>query len=186
MTPSTRICIGVVTGAHGVRGAVRVRTYTERPEDVAAYGPLADETGERTFRVEFVRATKGGAVIRIGEVADRDSAEALRGTQLFIARDALPPPEPGEYYHADLIGLAVLEENGTPAGTVSGVFSFGAGDLLEIDRDGSRLLVPFTRAAVPVVDLETGRIVLGPRETWDAGTPEDSGDPETSAPAEAG
>src|SRR5215207_10652545 len=156
-----RVCVGVVTGAHGVRGAVRVKSFTAEPEGVAGYGPVEDERGERRLTLRLVGSAKGVMIAQIAGVEDRNAAEALRGLRLYLAREALPPPGEEEYYHADLIGLAAALADGTPVGTVRAVHDFGAGDTLEIERaEGQPVMVPFTRAVVPVVDLESGRIVV--------------------------
>jgi 16S rRNA processing protein RimM len=149
-----QVCVGVVTGPHGVGGAVRIKSFTARPEDVAAYGPLADETGRRRLELRLLGAAKGVLIARLSGVDDRNGAEAVRG---------LPPPEPEEYYHADLIGLEAVLDDGMPLGRVRAVHDFGAGDTLEIERpDASPAMVPFTRAIVPVVDIEAGRLVVAP------------------------
>jgi 16S rRNA processing protein RimM len=160
-----RVCVGVVTGAHGVRGAVRVKSFTAEPEDVAVYGPVEDERGDRRFTLRLVGNAKGVLIAQIAGIEDRNAAEALRGLRLYLPREALPPPGEEEYYHADLIGLAAALADGTPVGTVRAVHDFGAGDTLEIDRAaGQPVMVPFTRAVVPVVDIEGGRLVLDPPE----------------------
>lgn len=158
-----RVCVGVISGAHGVRGAVRVKSFTADPADVAAYGPLADETGGREFRLRLVGNAKGVLIARIAGIEDRDQAEVLRGLRLYLPRAALPPTEEDEYYHADLIGLEAALVDGTPVGELRAVHDFGAGDTLEIVRaSGPPLMVPFTRAVVPVVDLDAGRLVIDP------------------------
>jgi 16S rRNA processing protein RimM len=158
-----RVCVGVVAGAHGVRGAVRLKSFTAEPEDVARYGPLQDERGERRFALRIVGSAKGVLIAAISGIDDRDRAEALRGLRLYLPRSALPPPEEEEYYHADLIGLDVALPDGTALGRVRAVHDFGAGDTLEIERaSGPPVMVPFTRAVVPVVDLAAGRVILDP------------------------
>ena len=158
-----RICVGVVTGAHGVRGAVRVKSFTAEPRDVARYGPLEDESGERRFRLRLAGSAKGVVVAKVSGIDDRDKAEALRGLRLYLPRAALPPPGEDEYYHADLIGLEATLGDGTPLGRVRAVYDFGAGDTLEIVRpEGPPVMAPFTRAVVPVVDLAAGTLVLDP------------------------
>lgn len=161
-----RVCLGVITGAHGVRGQVRVRSFTEEPAAVAAYGPLEDEAGARRFRLAVTGRAKDELIARIDGVADRDAAEALRGTRLFVDRAALPPPDdPEEFYLADLIGLAAETAAGAALGRVVAVHEFGAGPVVELAPDEGRpLLVPFTRAAVPTVDLAGGRLVVEPPE----------------------
>lgn len=158
-----RICLGVVTGAQGVRGAVRIKPFTARPEDVAGYGPVEDEAGRRSFTLRLVGRAKGVVIGKIAGIEDRDAAAALKGMQLYVARSALPPPEAEEYYHADLLGLAAVLRDGRVLGQVRAVHDFGAGDSLEIAREGAAsVLVPFTRAAVPVVDIAGGRVVVDP------------------------
>jgi 16S rRNA processing protein RimM len=158
-----RICVGVITGAHGVRGAVRLKSFTAEPEDVAGYGPVEDERGERRFALRIVGSAKGVLIAAISGIDDRDRAEALRGSRLYLPRSALPPPEDEEYYHADLIGLDATLSDGSSLGTVCAVHDFGAGDTLEIARaEGPPVMVPFTRAVVPVVDLDAGRLVIDP------------------------
>jgi 16S rRNA processing protein RimM len=153
----------VVAGPHGVRGAVRIKSFTAEPKGIVQYGPVEDESGRRKFEPSFVGVAKGVVLAKLSGIDDRDQAEALRGTRLYLPREALPPPDEEEYYHADLIGLAAALEDGTPVGTVQAVHDFGAGDCLEIARNaGPPLMVPFTRAVVPVVDLAGGRVVLAP------------------------
>lgn len=161
--PEKRVCVGVVTGAQGVRGAVRVKSFTAEPDAIARYGPLEDEKGERRFALRVVGSAKGVLIAVVAGIEDRDRAEALRGLRLYLPRAALPPTEEEEYYHADLIGLAAILADGAPVGTVRAVHDFGAGDTLEIERPtGPPVMVPFTRAVVPIVDLDAGRLVLDP------------------------
>ena len=160
---SQHICLGVVTGPHGVQGAVRIKSFTEIPEDVAGYGPLEDETGRRQFDLHLCGVAKGVLIARLPGIEDRDQAEALRGLRLYLPRSALPQPEAEEYYHADLIGLDAVLEDGTRVGRVRAIYDFGAGDTLELVRDGAPpVLVPFTRAVVPIVAPAEGRLVLDP------------------------
>jgi 16S rRNA processing protein RimM len=172
-----RICVGVVTGAQGVRGAVRIKSFTARPEDVAAYGPVADEAGERQFALRAVGRAKGVVIATIAGIGDRDAAAALKGTRLYVERSALPAPGEEEYYHADLLGLAAVLRDGTRLGTVRAVHDFGAGDSLEVARTGGgTVLVPFPRAAVPVVDVAGGWVVIDPPEGLLEGSPLPSGE----------
>lgn len=157
------ILLGRITGAHGIRGEVIVHSFAAEPEDIAAYGPLSDEAGTRTFALKVVRTTpKGAVIVRIAGVGDRNAAEALKGTELYVAREKLPPPAEGEFYHADLIGLDAVSTDGEQIGLVTGVHNFGAGDLIEIRLPGAAEteLVPFTDAFVPTVDLARRRIVV--------------------------
>jgi 16S rRNA processing protein RimM len=157
------VCLAKVVGAHGLRGALKLRCFTERPADVAAYGPLYDERGERRLELKVLRATPGGVVAAAADVRDRSAAEALRGTLLFVPRPALPEPAPDEFYHSDLEGLSVERSDGTRLGRVRRLDNFGGGDLIEIAADdGSVLTLPFDRRTVPVVDLAQGRLVVEP------------------------
>ncbi|MGE5269591.1 MAG: ribosome maturation factor RimM [Thiohalocapsa sp.] len=158
-----RVCVGVVTGAHGVRGAVRLKSFTAEPGDIASYGPLQDESGRRQYKLRVTATAKGVLIATLDGVADRDQAEALRGLRLYLPRSALPPPPEDEYYHADLIGLTAELGDGAVIGTVCAVHDFGAGDMLEIARlQGPPVLVPFTKAVVPIVDLAAGRLIVDP------------------------
>ena len=160
-----RVCLGVVTGAHGVRGAVKLKSFTQEPADIARYGPLEDESGTTHYTVRLVGNAKGVLIAILSGIADRDRAEALRGARLYLPREALPPTEDDEYYHADLIGLATLDTEGNRVGEVCAVHDFGAGATLEVTRPaGQPIMVPFTRAAVPVVDFAGGHIVIDPPE----------------------
>lgn len=156
------ILLGTIGSPHGVNGAVRIRTYTAEPAAIADYGILYDAQG-RTYEIVECRPDKTGIVARFSGVSNRDAAEALKGTDLFIDRTALPEPDDNEFYYSDLTGLAVEDCSGKAVGTVRAVFDHGAGEFLEIAvPDGRSLLVPFTNAAVPVIDIEAGRIVVDP------------------------
>jgi 16S rRNA processing protein RimM len=158
-----RVCVGIISGPHGVRGAVRVKSFTADPEDVARYGPLEDESGERRLSLRLAGSAKGVVIVRLAGISDRHHAEALRGLRLYLPRAALPPPGEDEYYHADLIGLEAALADGTALGHVTAIHDFGAGDTLEIERSaGPPVMIPFTCAIVPVVDLAAGRLVLDP------------------------
>ena len=165
-----RVCLGAIAGAHGVRGLVKIKSFTQDPASLTAYGPLADESGRRRFEIAVTGQAKGLLVARIAGVEDRDAAQALRGVRLTIARAALPEPEDAEeFYQADLIGLAAEDPAGRPLGTVAAVENYGAGDFLEIARaQGAPLLVPFTKTAVPLIDFEGGRVVIDPPEEIEA------------------
>jgi 16S rRNA processing protein RimM len=161
--PEPKICVGVVVGAQGIKGAVRIKPFTETPEAVAAYGPVTDEAGARRFEVKIVGQARGVVTAQLSGVMDRNAAEALKGLRLYVPRAALPEPEQEEFYHADLIGLSAERADGTSLGRVAAVLDHGAGTYLEIVAEGGRpLIVPFTRAAVPVVDLAAGRLVIEP------------------------
>ena len=158
-----RLCVGVITGAQGIRGAVRVKSFTADPLDIDAYGPVSDEAGTRTFELKSVGQSKGVVVATLSGVTDRNAAEALKGLRLFVDRDRLPPAEDEEFYHADLLGLAAELIGGEPLGRITAVYDFGAGDALEVTQaDGAVVMVPFTKAAVPTVDLAAGKVLIDP------------------------
>ena len=159
-----RICVGAIAGAFGVRGEVRLKSFTADPEAIAEYGPLGTEDGTRTFTVTLDRPVKGGFAARLSGIATKDQADALKGARLYAPRDRLPALPDDEFYHADLIGLAVFDTGGQELGRVKSVLNHGAGDLLEIHGSGlkSTVLLPFTREAVPTVDLTSGRIIADP------------------------
>jgi len=160
---SRNVLLASVIGAQGLSGAVKVKVFTASAESLARYGLLHSNDG-RTFTVTSVRAAKGDeAVLHLAEVSDRTTAEALRGVELYVRRDALPAPAQEEYYHADLIGLEAVLGDGTPVGRVRAIHDFGAGDTLELARPGAQpVMVPFTRAVVPAVELAKGQLVLDP------------------------
>ena len=159
-----RVCLGVIAGAHGVRGLVKIKSFTEDPEDVAAYGPVCDETGRKRFVLKIKGLVKGLVLAELEGIRDRDQAQALHGLHLYVARGALPRLEAGEtFYQADLIGLAAEDPEGRPLGRVVAVPNFGAGDLLEVlDPERVSQFYPFTRAVVPEVDVAAGRVVIRP------------------------
>ncbi len=160
---AARICLGAITGAHGVKGRVRIKSFTAEPQAITSYGPLTDERGERRFTVELTGESKGTLLAAIEGVDDRDAAEALRGTRLYVDRAALPEPEEEEFYQADLLGLVARHRDGTALGKVVAVHDFGAGASLEIvDEAGKTVIVPFTSAAVPSIDIAAGTLVVEP------------------------
>ena len=168
---SERICIAQIGAPHGVRGEVRLRAFTEDPLSVRRYGPLETEDGRR-FEIEAVRPAKDMLVARLKGIADRDAAERLTNLLLYVSRERLPKAADDEFYHADLVGLAAATRDGAPFGTVKAVHNFGAGDLLEIEpaAGGPTVMLPFTDAVVPVVDIAARRVVVAPPdETRDEG-----------------
>ena len=176
-----RVLVGVVAAPHGVRGLLKVRSYTAEPADIAAYGPLSDESGRRRLTLEVLSASgqPGSLICRIDGVADRDAAEALKGLRLYVERSVLPAPAEEEYYQADLVGLRAELPDGSLFGRVAAVLNYGAGDILEIEPaatgvDGPAVVdLPFSRAVVPVVDIAGGRVVVDPpAELVEAGEPE--------------
>jgi 16S rRNA processing protein RimM len=158
-----RICIARIGAAHGVRGEVKLWSFTEDPAAVKAYGPLESEDGKQRFEIENMRPAKDHFVARIAGVSDRDAAERLRNLELYIPRARLPTiNEQDTYYHADLIGLDVVTPEGVQVGTVHALHNFGAGDIIEIMPVGSGepLMLPFNDITVPRIDLEAKQIVL--------------------------
>src|ERR1700710_3315327 len=148
------ICVARIGAAHGVRGAVKLWTFTEDPFAVKAYGPLLTKDGTRSFKLATAREAKGHLVATLKGIATREDAERLNGIELYIARDKLPATDEDEYYHADLIGLAAVTSADAPLGRVIAIHNFGAGDIIEIaPPKGATILLPFTNAVVPTVDL---------------------------------
>ena len=162
-----RVCVAQIGAPHGVRGEVRLWTFTAEPMAVAQYGPLETEDGKRSFEIDKVRPAKGHLVARLRGIADREAAERLTNIKLFVPRERLPETEAGEFYHADLIGLRAEGKDGNEIGAVIAVHNFGAGDILEIQpSSGGTMLLPFTEAAVPEIDIKGGRLVVVlPKET---------------------
>ena len=160
-----RILLGVVAAPHGVRGLVRIRSFTEDPMAIATYGPLSDETGRKMYRVEALSAVKGAVLARIEGVADRTAAEALRGLRLYVERNALPATAEREWYEADLIGLSAVGRDGRDWGKVLAFHDFGAGLTMEIsggEASRSSLMLPFTDEAVPEIDVDGGKVLVDP------------------------
>ena len=155
------ICVARIGAAHGVRGAVKLWTFTEDPLAVQRYGPLATKDGARQFEVTHAREAKDHLVATLKGVTTREEAERLNGLELYVAREKLPATDDDEFYHADLIGLAAVTAANEPIGRVVAIHNFGAGDIIEIaPSQGSTLLLPFTNAVVPTVDLAAGRVVI--------------------------
>jgi len=160
---SSRIRVARFGAPHGVRGEVKLWPFTEDPSSVADYGPLETEDGTRRFEIETMRAARDHFVARIAGIADRDAAAKLCNLDLFVPRDRLPPIEEADtYYHADLIGLNAVSETGAPIGTVTALHNFGAGELIEIATalGGDTMLLPFTDAVVPEIDMAARKIVV--------------------------
>lgn len=156
------VLLGIVGGAHGIRGECRVRSFTADPTDIGAYGPLVDAAGRR-YTVRSARAQKNVVVVRFAEVGTRDEAERLNGTELFVGRAALPEDDEDDFYQADLIGLRAVSAGGAVVGEVIAVHDFGAGDILEIrPARGATVMIPFSRAAVPEIDVEAGMLTVEP------------------------
>jgi len=154
-----RVLLGVVAAPHGIRGLVRIKSFTGDPMAVGAYGPLSDETGKKAYRVEALSATGGAVLARIEGVADRTAAEALRGLRLYVERSAMPEVGEREWYEADLVGLAAVGRDGRDWGKVVALHNFGAGPVMEVSGG---VMLPFTDEAVPEIDVGGGKVVIDP------------------------
>jgi len=159
------ICVGAISGAFGVRGEVRIKSFCADPSSIGDYSPLTTEDG-KTFDLGITRAIKGGFAAVISGVDNKEDADALRSTRLYTARDNLPNLPDDEFYHSDLIGLTAVDTGGETLGKIKTVLNHGAGDILEVTGPGLKepVLVPFTKEAVPTVDLSASRIVIDPPE----------------------
>src|SRR5579871_3185228 len=154
-----RVLLGVVAAPHGVRGLVRIKSYTEDPMAVGTYGPLSDESGRKEYRVEALSAARGAVLARIDGVADRTAAEALRGLRLYVGRERLPETSEREWYEADLVGLNAIGRDGKDWGKVIAFHDFGAGSVMELSGG---VMLPFTDEAVPEIDVEGGKVLVEP------------------------
>lgn len=157
-----RICVGAIAGAFGVMGEVRLKSFCAEPTAIADYGVLYTEDGKTSYKITLTRPVAGGLGARVTGIKTKEEADALKGTQLYVDRARLPHLPDDEFYHADLIGLEVRDTGGVVLGKVLSVNNHGAGDILEINGPGTKgaLMIPFTRAAVPTVDLASGRIIV--------------------------
>lgn len=168
---SNDVLLGVVIGAQGLKGEVKMKTFTERPETLGAYGPLHARDG-RAFTVKSVRQGKGCSIVTLDGVTSREAVESLKGVELYVGRGALPNTPEHEFYHADLMGLHAEDTEGRGIGKVIAIHNFGAGDVIEIERDdrGGTVLMPFTREIVPMIDVAEGRIIIAAPEEVEAET----------------
>lgn len=166
------VLLAAVIGAQGLKGAVKVKTFTADPDALGAYGVLHDASGKRYEITAFRTAKPGEAVIAFKDIADRDAAEALKGTELFVARAALPQAGEDEFYHADLIGLEAFDSEGRLVGRIAAIHNFGAGDVIAIHRsDGDEVLLAFSRETVPEIDIKGGRVRIAVPEEDEADGP---------------
>lgn len=157
-----RVCLGAIVGVHGIKGEVKVKSFTEYAEDIDQYGDVEDEAGFRKFKIKVIGHSKDLLRVKIKGVDDRDTAFALRGTGFYVDKDVLPELEGEEFYHTDLIGLEAKDQDGQFIGEVIGVYNFGAGDMLEIktSETGKSEMLPFTLAYVPTVNIKDGFIIV--------------------------
>ncbi len=158
-----RVCLGVIVGAKGIAGEVRIKSFTENPADIGAYGPVESEDGTKTWTLTVVGEAKGVVIARIKSVADRTQADDMKGVKFFVARAKLPKPDEGTYYQADLVGLKVVLTTAEELGTVVAVHNFGGGDIIEVgDGINETVMVPFTSAAIAEVNMKDGFIRVEP------------------------
>jgi 16S rRNA processing protein RimM len=157
-----RVLLGEITGAHGIKGEVMIRSFTEPPDGIGAYGPLESESGSESYVVRVKRVTDRGVIAELENVSDRTAAERLKGVRLFVDRTRLPPLAPGEYYRYDLIGLVACDATGEVIGTVIDVVNYGASDILEIRLMPSKRveLIPLEEAFVPRIDVDGGKLFV--------------------------
>lgn len=162
------VVVGALMGAHGVRGDLRVKSFTAAPEDLFAYGPLLDGAGAVLIEPISARPAKTHFVVTPAAPRTREDWDAMKGTLLHVPRDVLPPAEEDEFYVQDLVGLTVYAGGEQPVGSVKAVQNYGAGDLIEVapSEGGKSVLIPFTLDDVPTVDLGAGRIVVTSWELW--------------------
>lgn len=162
-----RVCLGRAVGARGLKGEVRIKTFTEEPLAIGNYGPLQDEAGTRSFEISNVKAAKDGVVARLKGISSREEADALKGVEFYVDRARLPEQDDDStFYYDELIGLVAIDDNGSALGQVVAVQNFGAGDLLEVRpaTGGATVLVPFTKEIVPDIDREAGWLLMLPPE----------------------
>jgi 16S rRNA processing protein RimM len=157
------IFVGAVTGVRGLKGEVRIKSFTADPKGISAYGDVFEENGDKSYTIRVTGQAKGQVLARLGGIDDRDAAEAMKGTRLYVPKSALPPPDEDEFYFSDLVGLSADLLDGGNLGRVKEVHDFGAGAILEVvGGEYGVVMVPFTRAAVPTVDKAQGRVVIDP------------------------
>ncbi len=165
MNETELICVAAIAGAFGIKGEVKLKSFTDVPENCVSYGPLLSEEGKVILTPKAHRLVKGAVAIACPEVSTREEAGALKSTKLYVPRKNLPAPDEDEYYAADLIGLEVKSTDGKRIGKIIAVEDFGAGDLLEIKpKEGASFYHPFTLAATPKVDMKVGRVVIKVQE----------------------
>lgn len=171
-SPDTLICVAAIAGAFGVKGEVKLKTFTQDPKSSVTYGPLMDEAGQVVLTPKSHRVMKNFVAVTAAEVTSPEDAEALKSIKLFVPRDSLPTPDEEDFYYSDLVGLEVKSNDGKRIGTVAGVHDFGAGDMLEITpfpdkktkKTAASFFHPFSKEATPKVDISAGRIIIVPQE----------------------
>lgn len=185
MARDSRVCLGVIVGAKGLRGDVRVKSFTENPADVGAYGPVTLTDG-RSLKLTVVGAAQGVVIARLAGIADRTAAEALKGVELYVARAALPAPADGAFYHADLIGADVSLTDGVVLGRVTALHNFGGGDMMEVGEGRESVLIPLTPDVIATLDVAGGKVVVHPIPGLLGGDSDEPGEDEGEADGDAG
>ena len=179
-TRTPLVAVGVIIGAHGIRGQVKIRSFTDNPEDILAYGALLNKEGTRRFEVRIEGETKGGIIASLKGVTDRNVAEQMRGTELFVDRNNIPEADEDEFAYDELIGLNASSADGTLIGKITAVLNFGANDVIEIRMaaTGKKELLPFTKVVFPEIDVKAGKVIVDMPEMIEAPkrTKEDSDD----------
>lgn len=158
--PSNLVCVGAFAGAHGVHGQVRIKSFCSSPKDIALYQPLVDESGTQHFKLQITAIQKSHLVAQVDGLKNRDQAQNLKGLRLFASRQKFSETAADEFYHADLIGLTIVDKAGDLLGTIKAVLNFGAGDILEVAGTGTTQQIPFTKEMVPIVDIKKGVAVV--------------------------
>ncbi len=167
MKENRKICVGMIAGAHGVRGLVRLHSFTEEPESIWSYGPFTDEDSERDFKIKMKSRAKDFFIAEVSGLSTKEEADALRGTKLYVSRTALPKIGKREYYEVDLVGLVVKDEKGKAYGQVLAVYNYGGGPFLEIGMNKmDSFMLPFNKTCVPEVDVKDGIITIDPPDGW--------------------
>jgi 16S rRNA processing protein RimM len=167
MASIRKICVGQFAGAHGVRGLVKLRSFTDAPEAIFSYTPLTEKDTDRVIIITKKSTAKDHFIVEVEGIEDKEAADRLRGDRLYVPRDVLPKTGANEYYEGDLMGLNAVDETGKDYGSVMGVFDHGAGIFLEIGSSKKdSFMLPFKESFVPKVDLVAGKLVIAPPEDW--------------------
>lgn len=162
-----KVCVGRFVGAHGVRGLVKLRSFTEDPDSIFAYAPLTEEKGDRVFTIAKKSVAGDLFLVSVEGINTKESADQLRGDGLYIPRSLLPPPREGEYYEADIVGLKAIDQTGKEYGKILGLFDYGAGPFLEIGTEKKdSFMLPFTSVFVPSIDVDAGKAVIFIPKDW--------------------
>ncbi|MEE2745718.1 MAG: ribosome maturation factor RimM [Pseudomonadota bacterium] len=158
-----RICVGVVTGPHGLNGAVKIKSYMVSKEDIAAFGPVTDKTGKSTYNVQLKSSNNRNLIAELSGVEDRDASESIVGTELYLPRNVLPKLADNEFYYSDLLGLTVTDTEGQLIGKISLIDNYGAGEVMEVNlKEGGTRMFRMSREVVPEINLRKGQVIINP------------------------